>query len=393
MRFLDEVRDELQGYLDRPRWWQARAGTSALRSVAYFSPEFGIAEALPQYSGGLGRPRRRPLEGGVRPRRCPSTASASSTATATSARPCPSTGGSRSATPTSTRTRWRSRRATTSGSRSTSPGTPLVAQVWRADVGRVPLYLLDADVEENPDEVRSRHRPPVRRRPRAPHPPGDPPRDRRRAGAAGARHRRAGLPHQRGPRRVPRPRAHPPVRSSSDGLTYAEAIEATRAGSIFTTHTPVPAGIDRFPRELMEKYFAGWAKECGLTVDDLMALGHRPGDPPEERFNMAVMGLRLAGRSNAVSKLHGEGVSRDVRRPVAGRARRRGADHVDHQRRAREHVGVAGDVRRPQPLRAAGVGRGRRRPLGAHRRRGRRRDLAGAGAGPRAPRARSCAAG
>src|SRR5881392_3547774 len=54
MRFLDEVHTELEGYLSKPRWFQAREGTTALRSVAYFSPEFGIAEALPQYSGGLG---------------------------------------------------------------------------------------------------------------------------------------------------------------------------------------------------------------------------------------------------------------------------------------------------------------------------------------------------
>src|SRR4029453_3930343 len=90
------------------------------------------------------------------------------------------------------------------------------------------------------------------------------------------------------------------------GLSSAEAIEGGRAGCIFTTHTPVPAGIDRFPRELMEKYFSAWCSEVGVGVDDLMALGHRPRDSPDERFNMAVMGLRLAGRSNGVAQLHGE---------------------------------------------------------------------------------------
>src|SRR4051795_13396674 len=54
MRFLDEVHTELGGYLSKPRWFQAREDATALQSVAYFSPEFGIAEALPQYSGGLG---------------------------------------------------------------------------------------------------------------------------------------------------------------------------------------------------------------------------------------------------------------------------------------------------------------------------------------------------
>jgi starch phosphorylase len=96
-----------------------------------------------------------------------------------------------------------------------------------------------------------------------------------------------------------------------NGLAYAEAIEAVRSANIFTTHTPVPAGIDRFPRELMEKYFSAWAVEVGVTVDDLMALGHRPDEASDEPFNMAVMGLRLAGHSNAVAKLHGR-VSREM---------------------------------------------------------------------------------
>src|SRR6478672_9338520 len=64
-------------------------------------------------------------------------------------------------------------------------------------------------------------------------------------------------------------------------------------------------------RDLMEKYFSGWARECGVSMDDLMALGHRVGDNKDDPFNMAVMGLRLAGRSNAVAKLHGE-VSREM---------------------------------------------------------------------------------
>jgi len=96
-----------------------------------------------------------------------------------------------------------------------------------------------------------------------------------------------------------------------DGCSFDDAIERVRPGGIFTTHTPVPAGIDRFPRELMERYFGGWAAECGIDVDRLMSLGHFPGEPPDAPFNMAVLGLRLAGRANAVSKLHAE-VSREM---------------------------------------------------------------------------------
>src|SRR3954462_13789926 len=54
LRYLSEIDDELERYLTRPRWFQSRAARSPLRQVAYFSPEFGIAEAVPQYSGGLG---------------------------------------------------------------------------------------------------------------------------------------------------------------------------------------------------------------------------------------------------------------------------------------------------------------------------------------------------
>ena len=93
------------------------------------------------------------------------------------------------------------------------------------------------------------------------------------------------------------------------GLTFDEAIEAVRAGSLFTTHTPVPAGIDRFPRELIETYFTAFAADCGVTIDRLIAVGQ--SDTEHDKFNMAIMGLRLAAHSNGVARLHGE-VSRDM---------------------------------------------------------------------------------
>ena len=151
------------------------------------------------------------------------------------------------------------------------------------------------------------------------------------------------------------------------GLSYAEAIEAVRAGCIFTTHTPVPAGIDRFPLELMDQYFGGWADEVGVKIDDLVALGHRPTDEPDEPFNMAVMGLRLAGRSNGVAQLHGE-VSREMFGDLwPDLEPDETPDRVDHQRRARPHVGVARDGRRAQRARPARLGRGRRNAVGPHR--------------------------
>ncbi len=308
MRFLGEVRDEHQRYLEGDRWFQAREG-SPLRSVAYFSPEFGIAEALPQYSGGLGvlagdhlkaaSDLGLPLVGiGLFYRHG-------------YFRQSLSTDG------------WQQERYPDLDPHAMAlapcddvrvevdlAGAPLVARVWKAEVGRVPLYLLDTDVDENPPDLRDIT-------------------DRLYGGETEHRLRQEILLGIGGVRALEALGIDAQVFHTNEGhagflglerirqlvteagLSYRAAIEAVRAGCIFTTHTPVPAGIDRFPRELIEAYFSGWAKEVGITVDELMQLGHRPGDTPDERFNMAVMGLRLAGRSNAVAKLHGE-VSREM---------------------------------------------------------------------------------
>ena len=96
------------------------------------------------------------------------------------------------------------------------------------------------------------------------------------------------------------------------GLSFAEALEAIRAATVFTTHTPVPAGIDRFPVDLVTQYFGGQNAIDGVPVEEVLALGAEDyvgGDPTV--FNMAVMGLRLGQRANGVSKLHGQ-VSRGM---------------------------------------------------------------------------------
>jgi glycogen phosphorylase len=303
-RFLAEVHEELERYCQAPRWFQTREEKGALRLVAYFSPEFGIAEALPQYSGGLGvlagdhlkaaSDLGVPLVGvglfyrhgyfrqalnadGWQQERYPDL-----DPYAMALERCP---GARVQVDLA--------------------GTPLAAQVWKAMVGRVTLYLMDTDVDENDEGGRTVT-------------------DRLYGGDTEHRIRQEILLGIGGVRALQALGEDPQVFHTNEGhagflglerirqlitgegLAFAEALEAVRASSIFTTHTPVPAGIDRFPRELMAKYFTGWADECGITVDELMALGHREDEAPHEPFNMAVMGLRLAGRSNAVAKLHGE---------------------------------------------------------------------------------------
>ncbi|MGH3754501.1 MAG: alpha-glucan family phosphorylase, partial [Pseudonocardiaceae bacterium] len=92
------------------------------------------------------------------------------------------------------------------------------------------------------------------------------------------------------------------VLTRSDGLGFDEALAAVRAGTVFTTHTPVPAGIDRFPVDLVRHYFGGAILLPGVDVTRVLALGAE--DDPG-MFNMAHMGLRLAQRANGVSRLHG----------------------------------------------------------------------------------------
>ncbi len=104
------------------------------------------------------------------------------------------------------------------------------------------------------------------------------------------------------------------VEMTEHGLSFDQAVEAVRPSMVFTTHTPVPAGIDRFPLDLMRRYFGWWCNETGVPMATLLALGSEPGGDPEV-FNLAHMSLRLCGHANGVSKLHGE-VSRNMFSPL-----------------------------------------------------------------------------
>jgi starch phosphorylase len=300
LRYLSEIDDELTRYLTAPRWFQSRAGDSPLRQVAYFSPEFGLSEALPQYSGGLGVLAGDHLK-------------------AASDLGVPLVGVGLLYRNGYFRQRlsldgWQQEQFPTldpygmaltlcEGVRVSVDltGERLTAQIWRAAVGRTELYLLDADIDENSPESRAVT-------------------DRLYGGDTEHRLRQEILLGIGGVRALRALGIDAQVFHTNEGhagflglermrelvvkgLTAAEALEAVRAGCVFTTHTPVPAGIDRFPRDLMERYFKPFVEQYGYRMEDLMRLGLR-ADEPEDRFNMAVMGLRLAGRSNAVAALH-----------------------------------------------------------------------------------------
>jgi glycogen phosphorylase len=99
-------------------------------------------------------------------------------------------------------------------------------------------------------------------------------------------------------------------------LPFDLALTITRAGNIFTTHTPVEAGFDRFDPGLMAKYFKKFAeKDLGISFDQLLALGRRDANDASEPFNMAYLAMRGSGRANGVSRLHGE-VSRRIFQPL-----------------------------------------------------------------------------
>jgi glycogen phosphorylase len=89
------------------------------------------------------------------------------------------------------------------------------------------------------------------------------------------------------------------------GLTFREALEATRPTNVFTTHTPVPAGNERFSLDLMHRYFAGTARELGLAWEDFLALGREHPENGSEDFCLTVLALRTSAYANGVSRLHG----------------------------------------------------------------------------------------
>jgi glycogen phosphorylase len=321
---LHRASADLREYLSAARWYQRGdqdgAGGERPAAIAYFSPEYGIAAALPQYSGGLGILAGDHLKAG-------------------SDLGVPLIGVgllyrhgyfSQSLSPEG----WQLERypagdpnglpltllrggdgAPVTVVLALGEGSALAAQVWLAHVGRVPLLLLDSYVEENDPGLREVT-------------------DRLYGGGSEHRLRQELLLGMGGVRAVrayceltghPQPEVFHTneghagflglerIREyAAQGLSFEEAIELCRAGTVFTTHTPVPAGIDRFARDLVERQFSGDAADPALPCDRVLALGaetYAGGDPAV--FNMAVMGMRLAQRVNGVSKLHGQ-VSREM---------------------------------------------------------------------------------
>jgi len=187
------------------------------------------------------------------------------------------------------------------------------AAIWRVDVGRVPLYLLDADRPANA---------PLARWISARLYIGDP--DVRLAqylllGIGGMRALEAmGID----PGHVHLNEGHPAFaalelarREIASGTSPAEAIERVRPRVAFTTHTPVPAGNDTYPAEQIARVAGAFADEVGLGVDGLVRLGRSKPDAPDEGFGLTQFALHVSARANAVSARHGE-VARAMWHPL-----------------------------------------------------------------------------
>ena len=159
----------------------------------------------------------------------------------------------------------------------------------------------------------------LRRRSRDARPAGDHPRHRRRARAEGARHRPGGLPPERRARRLRRPAADPRS-ASSEAPRFDEALEEIRQTTVFTTHTPVPAGHDAFPFHLVEKHLAGCWGTLGPNRDRFLALGVvRQRRRPAVQHDRA--GAAVGRRDQRGQPAARRGDARDVGADVAGRAR------------------------------------------------------------------------
>ncbi len=316
----EAIHADLTTYLTDPRWYQGLTGEKP-SAIGYFSPEFGVTAALPQYSGGLGILAGDHLKAasdlgvpiiavGLFYRSGYFRQSLSLEGWQQEKYPLLDPDN----LPLSLLRGPDGKPVTVAVD---LPGDRRVAAHIRvADVGRVPLLLLDCDIEENGPAERSVT-------------------DRLYGGGSDHRLLQEMMLGIGGVRAI---RAYctatgfaaPEVFHTNEGhagflglerirelmtdagLSFAAALEAVRAGTVFTTHTPVPAGIDRFDLDLIRSHFGGDRALPGVPLDDMLPLGAEtyPGGDPEV-FNMAVMGLRLAQRANGVSLLHGQ-VSRGM---------------------------------------------------------------------------------
>jgi len=194
------------------------------------------------------------------------------------------------------------------------PGRTLTANVWRIDIGRIPLYLLDSHISENSDEDKSVT-------------------DQLYGGNTDNRFKQELLLGVGGIRMLNKLGIEPDLYHCNEGhaafigierinnlmithkLTFAQAKEVVRSSSLFTTHTPVPAGHDYFTEDMLRSYIPHYADRLNISWNDFMNLGRFKENNPAEKFSMSVLAINLSQEVNGVSKIHGR-VSREMFAPM-----------------------------------------------------------------------------
>ncbi|MGQ9682628.1 MAG: alpha-glucan family phosphorylase [Anaerolineae bacterium] len=306
---LDRAWASHEEYLARQQTWYGRLRRRDRRQlVAYFSMEFGLTEALPIYSGGLGVLAGDHLkaasdlgldlvgvgllyqQGYFRQRLNPDGWQEEHyPVNDFSVMPLTPLRGADGAP------------LTVSVS---LPERDVVARLWKAEVGRVSLIMLNTNLPENA--------------------PGDRAiTDRLYNSDLDVRIRQEIVLGIGGMRALRALRLEPEVCHLNEGhsafmilerirllmeeqhLAFAAAREIVRAGTVFTTHTPVPAGIDRFPAGMVAHYFGRYCEQMGLCVEELLALGREQQGDSQAPFSPTILALRLAAHANGVSRLHG----------------------------------------------------------------------------------------
>jgi len=306
LAMLDRVGARLSHYLERPTWFAQTHGKSGLQ-VAYFCAEFGIVEGVRLYSGGLGILAGDHLKSasdlGI-----PLTAVGLLYRRGYFRQYLNADGWQQEqypeadfhALPLSLERGPDGNPMTVSVE---FPGRTVQVQVWRAQVGRVPLYLMDTDIDANRPEDRAVTSTLY-------------------GGDKDLRIRQEIVLGIGGLRALTMLGIQPTVCHMNEGhaaflaaerirqvmerfgVRFAEAKELVAASNVFTTHTPVPAGIDVFPPDLVDRYFGPTYAQFGLTREAFLAAGRQNPADGNEPFSMAVLAIRLSGATNGVSALH-----------------------------------------------------------------------------------------
>jgi glycogen phosphorylase len=317
LRELKQVFEEFEKYLGRHETYGKTGAGSAIKNpIAYFSAEFGFHESIPNYSGGLGI-----LAGD----HCKSASDLDLNFVAIGLlyrhgyfrQQIDKDGVQAAINLNQNFYHLPIREALRSN------GKPLIsvpildrqvfARLWELRVGRVSLYLLDTDIPENNAEDRLITAELY-------------------GGDLEMRMRQEILLGIGGVKALAALGIQPAVFHMNEGhsaflalerirlnvvekkLDFYSALQLVAAANVFTTHTPVPAGNDSFPREMMRKYFGNFAKELNIPFDELFTFGQTRLDP-NDPFSMTILALRLSRHANGVSKLHGE-VSRSLWKDV-----------------------------------------------------------------------------